>query len=157
LGRSFFQVERREKRYRVGGSSWWCYWNFKSKVGYFDWILFVILEIYCPRVVEDYLAKLHSAHRGARLVISAMSEILLSKEEYPTFTPAEATYDVLYIIFGNISLCSKTSTHAFVFHNSLGWRRRQLVNIRINSANVYIQDSQGNPVPSQVPVMKIAS
>ena len=43
-----------------------------------------------------------------------------------------------------------SETHSLVFHNSLGWTRRQITTILINSPNIQVYDSDGQNIDFQV-------
>ena len=46
-----------------------------------------------------------------------------------------------------------SETHSLVFHNSLGWTRRQITTILINSPNIQVYDSDGQNIDFQVTLL----
>jgi hypothetical protein len=46
----------------------------------------------------------------------------------------------------------KEKSYPMVFHNSLGWTRKQFVSVKVSSQYVQVQGTDGKPVPIQVTI-----
>jgi hypothetical protein len=78
--------------------------------------------------------------KSSRSVIITMSQLLLAKDsDFPPLTTTPPYLDF-----------SKENTFTMVFHNSLGWTRRQLISVKTTSLALKVHDSFGKEVPIQV-------
>lgn len=91
------------------------------------------------RVVDDYMSKLHLAHSNGEATVAACTGLLLAKEAIPEFNKPFNFFDM-----------SKDISYPLAFHNSLGWKRSQVVTLRVNSANVQVLDYEGKPIVVEV-------
>lgn len=95
------------------------------------------------RVVTDYLGMLHTASEHAGSVIAASSALLLAKTHIPVLRQG-------YFIFPK-----RKGYYPIIFHNSLGWWRREIASIEVSHDSVHVVDDSGEPVPFQIsPILK---
>ncbi|XP_063231157.1 alpha-mannosidase 2 [Bacillus rossius redtenbacheri] len=107
-------------------------------------------------VVEDYARKMMEAIRGCQHIIQQSAYALLTQSK-GTLDPEFTYFDVDDVRKHHNSLPEKTvlafnddvTERRVVVYNSLTWKRKELVTVRVSTPYVKITDAEGNTVPSQ--------
>jgi len=103
------------------------------------------------RVAFDYTAKLNDVVEASRSIVADMANVLLlNTEEASSSPPSKPPQFKAGDHFFGFADTKDRKLYAVAFQNSLGWNRRQYVNVRVSHPNVVITNSQGQEVPFQV-------
>lgn len=95
------------------------------------------------RVVSDYLTLLQLAAGHGETVIATSSSLLLANTHLPHLKHG-------YFIFPK-----RTGYYPLIFHNPLGWWRKEIVSVDVSHDNLRVVDETGKPVSFQItPVLK---
>ncbi|XP_069682276.1 alpha-mannosidase 2 isoform X2 [Periplaneta americana] len=109
-------------------------------------------------VVEDYAKKMLDAITGMQYVMQQSAHFLLYPRHMAYHPNTESVYfDLDDMRKHHYSIPEKTivfvgdglESQRIVLYNSLSWRRKELVTLRVSTPNVKVTDAEDNAIPSQ--------